>query len=233
MNSGAQMATANDRELATIELLGALAYGQLRAFEATARTIPHAPTTKLADELAAFAAGEYERYTRLRDELGRRTELPAAVMDRQRHRFDDFFDHAPLTDWFGASVFFAIGLPIASDFGRAIAPVLPADLAVLVVDALDRGAAESLANQQALAILTDASARQRARHLVADILGRALTGFQAAMDDTDALRILLDADCRPGESGEQRVKRLAITVLEGHRRRSVELGLEDLDDGED
>ncbi|MEX2324880.1 MAG: ferritin-like fold-containing protein [Nitriliruptoraceae bacterium] len=233
MSSSAPVASANDRELATIELLGALAYGQLRAFEATARTVPHAPTTKLADELASFAVGEHERYIRLRDELARRTELPVAVMDRQRHRFDDYFDHAPLTDWFGASMFFAIGLPMASDFGRAIAPVLPADLAKLVVETLDRGAAEALAAQQARAILTDEAARQRARHLLADMLGRALTGFQAVMDDTDALMVLLDADRRPGESGEQRVKRLAITVLEGHRRRTVALGLEDLDDDED
>ncbi len=217
-------------ELATVELLGALAYGQLRAFDATARTVPHAPSSRVADELASFAVAEHGRYVRLRDHLAKRTQLATAVMDRQRRRFDDYFNRAPLEDWFGASVFFALGLPIAADFGRAIAPVLDPETAAVVVETLDRGEAQQVAMRQLAAQLRTEEDKERARHLAADLLGRALTGFQSVMSDTDALEILLDVDRAKDEGREQRVKRLAISVLEGHRRRVVELGLEGLDD---
>ena len=222
---------SEELDRATVELLGALAYGQLRSFETTARTIPLAPDTRIADQVASFAVEEHGRYVQLRDQLARRTELAVAVIDRQRAHFDAYFDRAPLDDWFGASVFFALGLPIASDFARAIASALDEETAGVVVAALDRGESEQAALLVLAEQLTDEGARARARRLTADLLGRALTGFQSVVSQTDALQVLLTADRRDDETGEQRVKRLALEVMDGHRRRAVELGLEDLDDG--
>ncbi len=218
------------RELATVELLGALAYGQLRAFETTARAIPHAPSSAVGAEIARFAVDEHRRFTMLHGELAVRTQLPAAVMDRQRSQFDEYFDRAPMTDWFGVSTFFALGLPIAADFGRAIAPSLDRRAGEVVVASLDRAEVSRIALQRLAALLETDEDRERARGLAADLLGRALTGFRQVMDDTDALEVLLASGPHAGESGERRVKRLAIDVLDGHRRRVVELGLEDLDD---
>lgn len=220
----------DERDLATVELLGSLAYGQLRSFAATASTLTLAPDAQVADQLATWAADEHVRYRQLRDHLGTLTELPTAVMERQRGYFDDYFDRAPLDDWFGACVFFALGLPIASDFTRAVAPTLDDRSAEVIVAALDREEVEAAALEQLSHLLTGDEARERARSLTADLLGRALTGFQGAMSNTDALRVLLTDDRDSGESGEARVKRLALAVLGGHRRRVVALGLEDLDD---
>lgn len=128
-------------------------------------------------------------------------------------------------------MFFAFGLPIAADFTRAIAPALDDAAADVLLRSVadkpgfERGAADALAAQ-----LIDEQARERANHLIADLLGRALTSYQGVVSDTDALRVLLTADRAEGESGEQRVKRLAVDVLEAHRRRVVALGLEDLED---
>ena len=128
-------------------------------------------------------------------------------------------------------MFFALGLPIASDFARAIAPALDADSAEAVTAALaDRGAFEQGAADLLAAELTDPERRERARSLTADLLGRALTSYQGVVSDTDALKVLLAVDTPEDANPEQRVKRLAIEVLSGHRRRAVELGLEDLDD---
>jgi hypothetical protein len=218
-------------ELATVELLGALAYGQLRSFEVTARAIRHAPDARTADALAQFALREHAGYALLRDHLASLTDLAEGVMDRQKPHFDAYFDRAPVDDWFGACTFFALGLPIAADFGRDLAPALDRETALVVVGALsDRGPFERFAIEQLRGQLVDDEARERARHLVADVLGRALTGFQGVMSDTDALKVLLDAAREPDETGEARVKRLAIEVMSGHRRRVVELGLEDLED---
>jgi hypothetical protein len=220
----------DDHALATVELLGSLAYGQLRSFAATASTIPLAPDTAMADRLATWASTEYERYRRLRDHLRTRTELSEAVMERQRGPFDHYFDRAPLDDWFGACVFFALGLPIASDFVHAIAPTLDEEAATVVLGSLEREEVEAEAIEQLSQLLVDDEARERARSLTADLLGRALTGFQGVIADTDALEVLLASDRRDGETGEQRVKRLALDVLQGHRRRVIALGLEDLED---
>lgn len=222
---------AEERSLATVELLGALAYGQLRAFEATSRAVRHAPDARTMDAIAGFAVREHAAYERIRDHLISRTDLGEAVMDRQKPLFDDFFDHAPLGDWLGACTFFAVGLPIAADFVREVAPTLDDETATVVVSALaEREPFERFAIDQVVAITAkDADALERTRHLIGDILGRALTGFQASVTTTDALRVLLGDGAEGRDAADDLVKRVAMTVLEGHRRRMHALGLEDLD----
>jgi hypothetical protein len=120
---------------------------------------------------------------------------------------------------------------VAADFGRAIAPALPPETGALVVGSLtERAPFERFAREQLELLLVDEDACERARHIAADVLGRALTAFQGVIADTDALKVLLEhhAD-EEGVSGEHLVKELAITVLSGHRRRLVALGLEDLE----
>lgn len=221
----------DDIELATVELLGALAYGQLRSFEVTSRAVRHAPDARRADEVADFALREHAGYALLRDHLMERTDLGPAVMDRQKPHFDAYFDRVPLDDWFEACAFFALGLPVAADFGREIAPMLEEDTGLVVVGALaDRGPFERFATEHLRIELVDDERRDRARHLVADMIGRALTGFQGVITDTDALKVLLAEHDDGGESGEARVRRLALSVMEAHRRRMLDLGLEDLDE---
>lgn len=220
---------SDERALATVELLGALTYGQLRAFETTARAVRHAPDAHRMDRLASFAVREHEAYAVLRDHLISLTDLGGPVMDRQKPLFDSFFDQAPIDDWNGACVFFAVGLPMAADFVREVAPTLAPDTALVVVGALtDRGPFERFAIEELRALLVDDAARERARHDVGDLLGRALTGFQAGMAETDALGVLLGEGGDGATAGDELVKRVAMTVLAGHRRRMHELGLEDL-----
>ena len=218
-------------ELATVELLGALTYGQLRSFEITSRAIRHAPDARRADELADFAVREHAGYALLRDHLMERTDLGPAVMDRQKPHFDDYFDRVPMGDWFEACTFFAVGLPLAADFGRELGPLLDERTGMAVVGALsDRAPFEHFAIEHLAVQLVDEEARDRARRLVADMVGRALTGFQGVITDTDALKVLLAAGGDDAESGEARVRRLALAVMEAHRRRIVELGLEGVDE---
>lgn len=221
----------DDVELATVELLGALAYGQLRSFEVSSRAVRHAPDARRADQVADFALREHVGYTLLRDHLLERTDLGPAVMDRQKPHFDAYFDRVPLESWFEACAFFALGLPLAADFGREIAPLLDERTGRVVVGALsDRGAFERFAIEHLREQLVDDAAHDRARHLVADMIGRALTGFQGVISDTDALKVLVASGDESGLSGEARVRRLALSVMEAHRRRMLDLDLEDVDE---
>lgn len=220
----------DEQTLATVEILGALTYGQLRAFEVTARAIRSAPDARAADRVADFAGNEYSGYRMLRDRLVELTDLDAAVLDRQKDRFDDYFDEAPVDDWLHACTFFAIGLPLAADFIRQIAPHVPDQRTreVLLAALTERDRFERFARDELVGVMeVDAEKREEIRHVVADVLGRALTGFQGAVADTDALRVLLGA----GDEGpDATIRKLAVTVLDGHRRRMLHLGIDDLDE---
>ncbi|MFU8839926.1 MAG: ferritin-like fold-containing protein [Nitriliruptoraceae bacterium] len=224
--------TPDDLERATAELLGALAYGQLRAIEAAARLIAVAPDAETATLAADVVAHELGAYRELEADLTRRTDGPIAIMDAMKPHFDAYFDRAPLDDWFGASVFFALGLPIAADFAGAVAPVLDGPTGALVLQAIGgREELEEAAVERLRAQLVGDEATAQARQLAGDLLGRALTSYQEAMGETDALKVLFAGAAQAeGTSAEAQVKRLAMEVLTGHRRRTVTLGLEDLDD---
>ncbi len=228
-----QAPTPEARAAATAELLGALAYGQLRAIDAAARVIAVAPDAATADRAADVVEYELAAYRTLHADLAARVEEPELLMDAMKPHFDAYFDRAPLDDWFGASVFFALGLPIAADFATAIAPVLDHDTGQLVTEAIaGREEFESEAVEQLKEQLLDEDGVSRARQLSGDLLGRALTSYQEAMGETDALKVLFaGAAAQQGTSAESQVKRLAMEVLTGHRRRTVALGLEDLDEG--
>lgn len=216
------------RALATVELLGALAYGQLRAFEVSTRSIRLAPDTAMADAAASFALREHAAYARLTRRLGELTQLPTAVMDRHRPRLDAFFDQAPLADWLGLCAFFAVGLPLASDFAREVAPVLDDRTAAVVVGALaDREPYTAFATAELERLMAAGDApRDRARSMVTAVIGHALTGYSEALGDTDALDVLLTPDQHADQSLS---KRVGMRVLEAHRRRMHRMGLEDLD----
>ncbi len=225
-----QAPTPEARAAATAELLGALVYGQLRAIDAAARVIAVAPDAATADRAAAVVEYELAAYRTLQADLAARVDEPERMMDAMKPHFDAYFDRAPLDDWFGTSVFFALGLPIAADFATAIAPVLDHDTGQLVVEAIaGREQFESAAVEQLREQLVDEDGVGRARQLSGDLLGRALTSYQEAMGETDALKVLFaGAAAQEGTSAESQVKRLAMEVLTGHRRRTVALGLEDL-----
>lgn len=218
-----------DRRLATVELLGVLAYGQLRSFGAMSAAVRFAPDARAADRIAEFAGREHQAYRALHDHLASLTDLPTAAMDRQKGLFDRFFERAPLDDWFGAMVFFAFGIPLARDFMRTVVPMLDAESGDVVLRTLqDRAEVEDAAIALLRSELVTDEARERARAIVADLLGQALTSFQQAAADSDALSVLLDAS--DDDEAATEVRRLAMGLLTAHRGRLVELGLEDPED---
>jgi hypothetical protein len=222
------MSADAERTLATVELLGVLAYGQLRSFGAMSSAVRFAPDARAADRIAGFAAREHDAYRVLNEHLATLTDLATAAMDRQKGLFDRFFARAPLDDWFGAMVFFAFGIPLARDFMRTVVPMLdPASGDVVLRTLEDRAEVEAAAIALLRSELTTDVARERARGIVADLLGQALTSFQQAAGDSDALSVLLGAE---DDEASAEVRRLAMDLLTAHRARLFELGLEDPED---
>jgi hypothetical protein len=223
--------SADRQRLATAELLGALVYGQMRAFAAAARVVPLAPSLREADTMVRFSERERERYRALRDRLGELTDLPEGVVERQRGAFDRYFESLPLDSWLGALVFLAVGLPVAADFARAVAPTVDERTAEVILESLTlRDEIEEFATSALRTQLDDPAVAEQARSLVADVVGHALTSFTGALGETDALQQLFAEHAEEhGTEPDQIVKRTALSVLEQHRRRMHALGLDDLE----
>ncbi len=215
--------------LATVELMGALTYAQLRTFEVTAGAVRHGPDVRAADRIADFADREYGAYVLLRDRLRELTDLPQPAMERQKRRVDSFFDNLPITDWLSACTYFAIGLPIAADFARAVAPTLDAKTAAVMLKALaERETFEAYASGEVIArVGEDPMRRERTRRLAAEITGSALTRFQGAVNDTDALLVLLEQ--LEEHAGQDVLRQTAVELLGQHRRRMVAIGVDTLE----
>ena len=218
-------------ELATAELLGAVTYGQLRAYTTAVAIVPLAPDLERTEVMLAFSDRERERYRAMRTRLEQLTDLPRPIMQRQKSAFDRFFDDLAVDDWLSGVAFLAVGLPLSADFARAVAPTLDERTAEVVVGALaGRSRTEEFARGQLRALLDEEEHHQRARRLVAEVIGVALTEFTSALGSTDALRVLFERHAAAEDAtAEQVVKRMAIDVLESHRRRMHALGLDDLE----
>lgn len=217
--------------LATAELLGALTYGQLRAWTTAVAIIPRAPDLARAEVLVGFSDRERERYGALRARLDELTELPGPVLERQKAAFDRFFDEVTIEDWLSGVAFLAVGLPMAADFARAVAPTVDEATGEVLVTALaGRDRTGRFARDELQALLDDEEQHERARRLVADIVGLALTEFTSALGSTDALRVLFERHAAASDAtAEAVVKRMAIDVLAAHRRSMLDLGLDDLE----
>jgi 1,2-phenylacetyl-CoA epoxidase catalytic subunit len=221
MEQGLQ--AAPDASAALAQVIGALAYAQLRVFQLSAAGTASAPTFALAEAQADFAVEELERYRSLRRRIDRLTPDTEAALNRFRAPLDAFFDEAPSGDWLGLQVFQFLGDAIAADFAGLLAARIDADSASSVREALgSRAAHDAFALEHVRAALAeDPSARDRAVKVAGEIVGRALNALREAMLASDALAVVL--------GGQEQVKALVMELLANHRERLDRLGLEAVD----
>lgn len=210
-----------EARLAQVQLVGALTYGQLRAWAAAAAAVPLAPDVRTSEELARRTARAHQLWEALRAHLATLTDLPDAVLERQREAFDDFFAEMSSTDWEQACTLLAFGWPIAHDFADLLAEHLHGPTSDLVADlaAGDDGVAAFALDQLRAGSTDDDLERLRTR--AGEVVGAALTNYQRSVADSDALDVLLEA------SGPETVRRLAIEVWARHHRRLAALGIDD------
>lgn len=131
-------ASASPQYRAAVEdLLGALAYGELAAFERLAEDAKLAPTLGDKAELAKMASAEFHHFERLRDRLAAIDVDPTAAMEPFAKGVDDFHRQTAPSDWLEGLVKAYVGDSIASDFYREVATHLDTDTRALVVGVLD------------------------------------------------------------------------------------------------
>lgn len=106
---------------AVIDLLGALAYGELSAFERLAEDAKLAPTMDDKAELAKMASAEFHHFERLRERLAQIEAEPNEAMEPFAAALDEFHRQTAPSDWLEGLVKAYVGDSIASDFYREVA----------------------------------------------------------------------------------------------------------------
>jgi hypothetical protein len=207
---------------AVIDLLGALAYGELCAFERLAEDAQLAPTLGDRAALDGMAAAEFGHFRRLRDRLA---ELGADVEDAMAPfvvAIDAFHEATAPGDWEESLVKAYVGDAIAADFYREVAAYVDAETRALVLEVLaDTGHAAFAADHVLRAIAADPSVGGRLALWARRLVGEAMVQAQRVAVDRDALARLI-----VGGSGDlAEVGRMFARISGEHSKRMAELGL--------
>lgn len=212
---------------AAIDLLGALAYGELTAFERVAEDAKLAPTLADKVQLADLATTEFGHFRQLRDRLVQLGEDPMEAMRAFEAPLDAFHDNTAPSDWLEGLVKAYVGDGLANDFYREVAAYVDADTRALVLEVLaDSGQAEFVVDRVRAAIEDDPKVAGRLALWGRRLVGEALSQAQRVAADRDSLSALLTGSIdRPGLDLAA-MGRMFTRLTEAHTARMTALGLQ-------
>ncbi|WP_028473234.1 ferritin-like fold-containing protein [Nocardioides alkalitolerans] len=211
---------------AVVDLLGAIAYGELSAFERLAEDAKLAPTLEDKVALAAMAAAQVEHLTALLTRLEELGADPFEAMKPFRTPIDDFHRHTAPADWYEGLVKAYVGDGLADDFYREIAAFLDADTRDLIIDSLgDAGYADFVVDRVRKAFETEPQIAGRLALWGRRLMGEALTQAQRVAAERDSLSAMLAGGVdRPGLDLAA-IGRMFTRMTERHAERMTQLGL--------
>lgn len=210
---------------AVIDLLGALAYGELAAFERLAEDAKLAPSLADKAELASMASAEFHHFEKLRERLARIDADPTAAMEPFAAPLDEFHRQTAPSDWLEGLIKAYVGDSIASDFYREVAARLDSDTRDLVLGVLDDTGHSSFAVEKVRAAI-EAEPRVGGRLALwaRRLMGEALSQAQRVVADRDALSTMLVGGVADGFDLAE-VGKMFSRITEAHTKRMAALGL--------
>ena len=211
---------------AVVDLLGAIAYGEMSAFERLAEDAKMSPTLGDKAELARMASTEFGHFDRLRERLVELGADPFAAMDPFQKPFDAFHSRTAPADWLEGLVKAYVGDGLASDFYREIAAFLDTGTRDLIIESLaDSGQSQFVVDRVRGAIAEDHRIGGRLALWGRRLMGEALSQAQRVAAERDALSALLSGGVdRPGMDLAA-IGRLFTRLTENHSQRMESLGL--------
>ncbi|NGN70288.1 tRNA 2-methylthio-N6-isopentenyl adenosine(37) hydroxylase MiaE-like protein [Streptomyces sp. A7024] len=210
---------------AVVDLLGALAYGELAAFERLAEDAKLAPGLADKAELAAMASAEFHHFEQLQARLREIDEDPVAAMDPFAAALDEFHRQTAPSDWLEGLVKAYVGDSIAADFYREVAARLDSDTRALVLGVLDdTGHASFAVEKVRAAIEADPRVGGRLALWARRLMGEALSQAQRVVADRDALSMMLVGGVAEGFDLAE-VGKMFSRITEAHTKRMAALGL--------
>jgi hypothetical protein len=212
--------------MAVVDLLGAIAYGEISAFERLAEDSKLAPT--LADKLA-LASMATVQFAHVEPLLARITDLGSEPMEAMApfvKPFDSFHAKTAPSSWLEGLVKAFVGDALAADFYREVAAFLDADTRHLIVTSLaDAGHASFVVEKVRAAIDADGRVAGPLALWGRRLMGEALSQAQRVAAERDSLAALLAGGVdRPGLDLVA-LGRMFNRLTENHAHRMAELGL--------
>ena len=208
---------------AVVELLGALAYAELTAFDRLAEDARLAPTLTGRAALARMAAAEIAHHGRLTDRLAELGVDPQKAMAPFVAALDAFHEGTRPSTWLEGLVKAYVGDGFAADFYREVVHFLDdEETKALVLDVLaDTGHADFAVREVRAAIKADRRVPGRLSLWGRRLVGEAMTQTQAVIAEHDVLAELIISGT--GDLGG--VARLIKRITDAHTKRMKALGL--------
>lgn len=211
---------------AVVDLLGALAYGELTAFVRMAADAELAPTVPDKAALGRLAVNEFHHFELLCERLSDLGVDPQQAMEPFTVAVDAFHERTAPSDWLEGLVKAYVGDGIATDFYREIAAYLDDGTRALVLQVLEGGGhAEFVVQTVGGAIAREPRVGGRLALWGRRLVGEALSQAQRVAADRDALAsVLVGAVDRPGADLAE-MGRMFVRITDAHTSRMSKLGL--------
>ena len=221
-HGGSPLLPDDPRRAGLIDLLGALAYGELSAFERMASDSRMAPNLGDRTALAALAAGEFAHFQQLCQYLSSLEADPEYAMAPYVVALDTFHDLTAPADWLESLVKAYVGDGIAGDFYREVSAYLDPESRALVRTVLgDAGHAAFAVDRVRAAIAADPTIGGRLALWARRLVGEAFTQAQRVVVEREGLVALIAS----GASDLAEIGKLFERVIDGHSERMRSLGL--------
>jgi len=210
-----------------IELLGALAYGEISACERIVNDARMAPDLATRVEIAMMAASEFDHFIGLRDRLQSLDVDPYKAMEPFARTFENFHGRTAPSDYLEGLVKMYVGDGLAADFYREIAAYLDPDTRQLIVDTMS-GTSHSdfVVEQVRKAINADPRIAGRLALWGRRLMGEALSQAQTLVAERDSLSAVLVGGVDTPGMDLTAIGRMFTRITEAHTERMSALGLE-------
>lgn len=209
-----------------VDLLGALAYGELTAFSRLAGDAELAPSLAEKVALAGVAAAEFRHYEALAARIWQLGVDPQDAMTPFCAPVDAFHDRTAPNDWLEGMVKAYVGDGIATDFYREISAYVDVDTRQLVEGVLaDQGHTEVVATAVRAAVGRDPRTAGRLVLWARRLVGEALSQAQRVAVDRDGLAALLVGSGDSPGADLAEISRMFSRIMDNHAQRMKVLGL--------
>jgi hypothetical protein len=207
---------------AVVDLLGALAYGELSAFDHLADDAGLAPTLAGRAQMSAMAAVEFGHYQCLADRLVELGTAPEIAMAPFVAALETYHSLTKPSTWLESVVKAYVGDGMAADFYREVAAFVDDGTAELIRDVLtDAGRAEFAVREVEAAVAEQPAIAGRLALWGRRLVGEALSQTQHVLADRDSLMVLLVE----GTGDLTGVVGLIARITDRHAERMTALGL--------
>lgn len=216
-----------DYRKAVVDLLGAIAYGELSAFERLVDDAKLAPDLQDKVALTVMANAEFAHFVSLQARIAELGTDPFEAMAPFRTAIDSFHEHTAPADWAESLVKAYVGDGLAVDFYREIAAYLDVDTRDLIIASLeDSGHSAFAVDRVRASIVAEPRTGGRLALWGRRLMGEALSQAQRVAGERDALAALLAGGVdRPGMDLAA-IARMFGRLTERHADRMSNLGLD-------